>query len=267
MKVLFIVLFTFLFSLTLFGRVSPKAIQDKREKQRKERQQTETGKGKRRVSPKAIHAQREKQQKEKQQREKQQREKQQKEKQQKEKQQKEKQQTEKQQTETGKGKRRVSPKAIQDKREKQRKEARKGKKQKEVIEVKDTEYKKLAKDASEIVKHLTHQDIESTIKTINKNARITSKDKNRGALKSQAHDRGAIDIVTDNMKKDAASISAKLGPGYIVIHEVLGKTKDNHIIYHNGKHIKTRKVKKKASGEHLHIQPNFNKELQKLLEK
>lgn len=102
--------------------------------------------------------------------------------------------------------------------------------------------------------------------------RVTSSDRDHaGTLRSAAHDRGAIDIVTlatgTARKYDRASeITRVLGPGYTAVVERLvygaGAMRithpaDLHIAYSNGEQGNQTYAPGRATGNHTHIQPNY----------
>jgi hypothetical protein len=98
-----------------------------------------------------------------------------------------------------------------------------------------------------------------------KGVKITSRDRSSNSkLRSIAHDRGAIDVVTRNMSVDSPRISKAVGSGYLTIHEV-PKTpsprQDLHVLYQNGHLVGKSNMLPRATGEHIHVQPDFNKRL------
>ncbi len=109
-----------------------------------------------------------------------------------------------------------------------------------------------------------HAERSASIATGNK-ATVSSRDRPASSpIASPAHNRGAIDVVSPNMGKDAARISKQVGPGYTTIHEqpkrvppAQGKSYDTHTVYSGG----TSNKPPRATAEHVHIQPEFNKRL------
>lgn len=114
-----------------------------------------------------------------------------------------------------------------------------------------------------------HAEASMSAATGNK-ATITSRDRPANSpIASRAHDRGAIDAVTPNMRKDAAGISRRVGPGYTTIHEQpvrpaqqsRASSRDIHTVYRGGKAGTPTSNPPRATREHIHVQPEFNKRL------
>lgn len=68
------------------------------------------------------------------------------------------------------------------------------------------------------------------------------------------------------MKNDGAKISKEVGSGYTVIHETPvkssdGQKHDQHTVYRDGNEVKTSDKPARATGEHIHVQPDFNSRL------
>ena len=83
------------------------------------------------------------------------------------------------------------------------------------------EVNRLAKDLSPAMDKAARNHAESSAQRATGNsATVTSRDRPQNSpIASRAHDRGAVDVVTPNMKQDASRISKAAGPGYTTIHE------------------------------------------------
>ncbi len=133
------------------------------------------------------------------------------------------------------------------------------------------EVNRAVKDVAPVVKQTNRDHIEkSAQKAANNKAKSTSADRSSTSpIASPAHDRGAKDFTTKNMKKDASKVSREAGPGITTIHEkpvrpTAGskeKPHDVQTIYRGGKEVKTVKTAPRATGEHIHVQPDDNKRL------
>ena len=94
---------------------------------------------------------------------------------------------------------------------------------------------------------------------------VTSRDRPAGSLSSRAHDRGAIDIVIPgarNLHSEAKNIARTLGPGHTTIVEEPRSDSDRHTLYrlvsgHQEVQVIIRQASKRATGTHIHIQPDF----------
>jgi len=91
---------------------------------------------------------------------------------------------------------------------------------------KDGKIMKLTKDTFKVLKRIEsdstrkeRKKIRAAIKKVNPKAKITSEGDRSKNLKSKAHDRGAVDFTSKDMKKDAKNVSKELGKGYGTIHE------------------------------------------------
>ncbi len=124
----------------------------------------------------------------------------------------------------------------------------------------DDPTKQLGQALDPVIKQAARDHEISSVQKAATGARVTSTDRT-GALHSAAHDRGAIDTVTDHTSRDAATISRQTGEGFTTIHEVPGPKRDTNEIYRNGQLISTKAVPHRATGEHIHVQPDFNSEL------
>lgn len=130
----------------------------------------------------------------------------------------------------------------------------------------------------EVLRHDARTRIESAVRdSTNGRYRVTSRDRN-GPLGSRAHDRGAIDVVTPNTGtqrqfREAREISRRLGPHYnATVEQVygggrrgqsdfIGPSFDRHTTFNNGAQGRTRIVPPRATGSHLHVQPNYGIDL------
>jgi hypothetical protein len=106
--------------------------------------------------------------------------------------------------------------------------------------------------------------------TTGNKAIVTSRDRPASArLHSEAHDRGAVDVVTPKMSTTAKPLSRNVGAGYTVIHErparpapgAPGPSADIHTSYQNGRAVRSSAQAPRATGEHIHVQPDFNSRL------
>jgi hypothetical protein len=131
---------------------------------------------------------------------------------------------------------------------------------------------------SEVLRHDSRTRIERAVRdTTGGRYRVTSRDRN-GPLGSRAHDRGAIDVVTPNTGsarqfREAREISRRLGPNYnATVEQVygggrrgqsnyIGPSFDRHTTFNNGTQGRTRIVPPRATGNHLHVQPNYGIDL------
>ena len=125
------------------------------------------------------------------------------------------------------------------------------------------EISKAAKGVSPIIDKAARNHAESSVRSASKEAMVKSRDRPANSpIASAAHNRGAIDAVSPNMKRDAAAISKKAGPGYTTIHEqptrTAKKSYDTHTIYQGGKQVNQTKAAPRATAEHIHVQPDFN---------
>src|SRR4029077_18980012 len=108
---------------------------------------------------------------------------------------------------------------------------------------------------------------QSVQKATGNGAVVTSRDRPpTSRIASPAHDRGAVDVVTPNMKQSAPQISRQVGPGYTTIHEqpkktATGASYDRHTVYQNGAQVSSKDKPARATGEHIHVQPDFNSRL------
>lgn len=122
-------------------------------------------------------------------------------------------------------------------------------------------------DMRDVVKHAARQHIkDSTAQATEGAALVRSEDRPDGPLKSAAHDRGAVDFRTpQNSPADAQKISQAVGPGHTVIVEkplrpapgAPGPSADRHTSYSNGVEGNTRIVSPRATGPHIHVQPEY----------
>ncbi len=118
------------------------------------------------------------------------------------------------------------------------------------------------KDTRMIVKEVAREHMKEIAKTTN--STVTSTDRT-GSLSSPAHDRGAIDVVnrntsTPNQFRDAEKMSKELGDKYVVIVEQAGRGhggKDRHTVYYDGQPVKATVTRAKATGDHIHLQPQY----------
>jgi hypothetical protein len=121
--------------------------------------------------------------------------------------------------------------------------------------------RKLGKDTQDVVKHVARDDVKNTTrKTLDRPMAITSEDRSKPA--SPAHDRGAIDIRSNNISgeqrnQEARRISKNLGPNYNVVVEERGRGTQTNTTYNNGQQGHQRDVKPRATATHTHIQPNY----------
>ena len=126
---------------------------------------------------------------------------------------------------------------------------------------------RLARDVSPIIDRTARQHATEVVGRSSGSSRITSTDRSStGPLASRAHERGAIDATTRNMRSDAPRISSAAGPGYTTIHEqphraTVGPSADTHTIYRNGAQVNSKVVSPRATGEHIHVQPDYNSRL------
>lgn len=120
-----------------------------------------------------------------------------------------------------------------------------------------------ARDVSPIIDRAARQEAERASRAATSNrSTVTSRDRPANhRLSSPAHDRGAIDVTTPNMQRDAGRISREAGRNYTVIHEQPGRTRDTHTIYQNGNRVNQTSQPRRATGEHIHVQPEFNRRL------
>jgi hypothetical protein len=119
----------------------------------------------------------------------------------------------------------------------------------------------------DVVKQTAREHIkESAAEATGGTARVTSEDRPSGPLKSAAHDRGAVDFQTpDNSAADAEQISRAAGPGHTAIVETPlhpapgaeGPSADRHTSYSNGIEGHTRVTAPRATGPHIHVQPDY----------
>ncbi len=125
------------------------------------------------------------------------------------------------------------------------------------------EVNKTVKDVAPIIDKAARNHAEtSAAKATGNTANVTSRDRPANSpIASPAHDRGAIDVNTKNMSNDAGKISKEVGKGYTTIHETPHKGGDTHSVYSEGKNVKTSEKPSRATGEHIHVQPDFNKRL------
>ncbi|MDK9704784.1 MAG: hypothetical protein OEL20_16780 [Sulfuritalea sp.] len=125
------------------------------------------------------------------------------------------------------------------------------------------EVKKLVKDVAPVVDRVARNHAESSASKATENrSTVTSRDRPASSpIASPAHDRGAIDVTTRNMSKDAAKVSKEVGPGYTTIHEKPQGKHDSHVVYSEGNKVKESTKTARATGEHIHVQPEFNKRL------
>ena len=131
------------------------------------------------------------------------------------------------------------------------------------------EARDVMKGVSPVIDKAARQHAIDSARTATDNkARVSSQDRpSNGPLASRAHDRGAVDVVSPNTSSDAAKISKQAGPGYTVIHETPvrptdgSKRYDKQELYVNGAKTKTIEVPPRATNEHNHLQPEFNKRL------
>jgi hypothetical protein len=131
------------------------------------------------------------------------------------------------------------------------------------------EVNRAVKDVSPIIDKAARNHAESSAsKATGGSAVVTSRDRS-GPLASPAHNRGAIDVVTPNNRADAAKISKEAGSQYTTIHEKpvrpapgsAQKPHDVHTVYSGGKQVSVSNRPPRATGEHVHVQPEFNKRL------
>jgi hypothetical protein len=132
--------------------------------------------------------------------------------------------------------------------------------------MRDKTVEKTTGDMRAVVKQTARTHIEdSASRATGGSAIVTSRDRDR-TLKSPAHARGAIDVVTtDNSSSDARAISKATGPGHTTIREEplrvpkgsTGPEADRHTIYSDGNEVKSKVVAPRATGEHIHIQPDY----------
>lgn len=125
------------------------------------------------------------------------------------------------------------------------------------------EVQKTVKDVAPVVDKAARNHAESSAAKATENRGIvTSRDRSANSpIASPAHDRGAIDVTTRNMSQDAARISRQTGSGYTTIHEKPQGKGDTHVVYSNGNRVKETTRPARATGEHIHVQPEFNKKL------
>ena len=133
------------------------------------------------------------------------------------------------------------------------------------------EVHRAARDVSPIIDRAARNHAESSAQRATGNsASVTSRDRPADSPRaSRAHDRGAIDVVTPNMRRDVGPISREAGRGYTTIHETPvtprpnsgTRPHDRHEIYQNGTRVNTTTNPRRATGEHIHVQPEFNKRL------
>lgn len=137
--------------------------------------------------------------------------------------------------------------------------------------MRDKTIERSAKDMREVVKSTGRDHLEKSVqKATNGEAKVTSRDR-EGALKSPAHDRGAIDVVTRNTSTEkqhveALRMSKEAGAGHTVIVEEKGKGqagKDLHTVYVNGRKVSTSERPPRATGDHVHLQPEYEIKVQK----
>lgn len=126
-----------------------------------------------------------------------------------------------------------------------------------------------ARDVAPIINRAARDHAESSVRQATGNhATVVSRDRPPNSpISSRAHDRGAIDVVTPkNMPNAAANISRQTGPGYTVIHEqpnrpASGPGTDTHTYYSGGNRVGSSPQPPRATGEHIHVQPEFNRRL------
>ncbi len=125
------------------------------------------------------------------------------------------------------------------------------------------EVKRTVKDVAPIIDRAARNHAEaSASKATGGSAKVTSRDRPASSpIASPAHDRGAVDVTTKNMPKDAKAISKQVGSGYTTIHEKPHGKTDTHTVYSGGRNVKTSEKPARATGEHIHVQPDFNKRL------
>jgi hypothetical protein len=133
------------------------------------------------------------------------------------------------------------------------------------------EVERSVRDVSPIIDRAARQEAErATGRATNGQHTVTSRDRpSTGRLASEAHNRGAIDVTTSNMPRDAARISREAGSGHVAIHErparpaagAQGPSADIHTTYRDGRQVNRTVQPPRATGEHIHVQPNYNSRL------
>jgi hypothetical protein len=131
------------------------------------------------------------------------------------------------------------------------------------------EVNRAVKGVSPIIDRAARNHAEASArKATGNSATVTSRDRPATSpIASPAHNRGAVDVVTPNMKRDASRISKQAGPGYTTIHEQPVRPKagtgavDRHTVYQGGNKVNSTQKPPRATGEHIHVQPEFNKRL------
>lgn len=125
------------------------------------------------------------------------------------------------------------------------------------------EVNKTVKDVAPIIDKAARNHAETSVnKATGNSATVTSRDRPASSpIASPAHDRGAIDVTSKNMSGNAAKISKEAGKGYTTIHEQPHRGGDTHTVYSEGTKVKTFEKPARATGEHIHVQPDFNKRL------
>ena len=130
------------------------------------------------------------------------------------------------------------------------------------------EAQRAVRDVSPIIDRAARNEAERASQDATRNrAVVTSRDRPADSrLASPAHNRGAVDVVTPNMRSDARNISREAGSGYTVIHEQPNRPAntrgtDTHTSYRGGNQGNTSVNPPRATGEHIHVQPEFNKRL------
>jgi hypothetical protein len=131
------------------------------------------------------------------------------------------------------------------------------------------EVRRLQGPISEIVKRDARNNIERSIGSKTNTYGVSSRDRPQNSpIASRAHDRGAVDFVPSShssitrMQNDARSASQRLGPGYTAIVEQpkrapVGPSADIHTSYRNGSFVRESAQPPRATGNHIHIQPDF----------
>lgn len=134
-------------------------------------------------------------------------------------------------------------------------------------------YEALNRQMREIVRLSARSSIEQAVnESTQGNYRVTSRDRvGAGSLHSPAHDRGAIDYTTPftgtaQEHEQAREVSRRIGTGYTAVVErpLYGVSSmrithpaDHHTAYSNGMQGTERLAPGRATGNHTHVQPNF----------
>jgi len=122
------------------------------------------------------------------------------------------------------------------------------------------------RDVRSVIKESARTHIEhSTQSATGGRAVVTSRDRPSGPLSSAAHDRGAIDVNVrgaHDLHTEANNIARQVGPGHTVIVEEPGRIFDKHTSYKvapplSDVQTNTYQAPKRATGTHIHIQPNY----------